>query len=109
MKKIRRGDNVIVLTGKCKGQSGVVRKVIGDKVKVEGINLVKKHVKPNPNVNETGGIKAIEAPLHVSNVAILNPKTNKADRVGFKFDTDESGNSFKRRFYKSDGEYVDLQ
>ncbi|MCH2057251.1 MAG: 50S ribosomal protein L24 [Thalassotalea sp.] len=101
--KIRRDDEVIVLAGKDKGKTGKVTKVLVEdsKVFVEGINLVKKHQKPVPQLQQAGGIIEKEAPIHVSNVAILNPKTGKADRVGFRV---EDGK--KVRFFKSNNELV---
>lgn len=105
MRKIRKGDDVILLTGKDKGKRGSVLKVMDDgHVVVENCNMVKKHVKPNPNVGETGGIVEKEMPLHVSNVALFNPATGKGDRVGFK--TLEDGR--KVRVYKSNQEVVDV-
>ncbi|QSX30289.1 50S ribosomal protein L24 [Shewanella cyperi] len=100
--KIRREDEVIVLTGKDKGKRGKVTRVLETgKVIVEGINLVKKHQKPNPQLGVTGGVVEKEAPIQVSNVAIFNPVTGKADRVGFRF---EDGK--KVRFFKSNSELV---
>jgi len=100
--KIRREDEVIVLTGKDKGKRGKVTRVLTTgKVVVEGINLVKKHQKPNPQLGVTGGVVEKEAPIQVSNVAIFNPVTGKADRVGFRF---EDGK--KVRFFKSNSELV---
>ncbi|MDP7593683.1 MAG: 50S ribosomal protein L24 [Litorilituus sp.] len=101
--KIRRDDEVIVLAGKDKGKTGKVTKVLveNSKVYVEGVNLIKKHTKPVPQLQQPGGIVEKEAPLHVSNVAILNPKTGKADRVGFRV---EDGK--KVRFFKSDNELI---
>ncbi|WP_448567205.1 50S ribosomal protein L24 [Thalassotalea ganghwensis] len=101
--KIRRDDEVIVLAGKDKGKTGKVTKVLVEesKVFVEGVNLIKKHQKPVPQLQQAGGIVEKEAPLHVSNVAILNPKTGKADRVGFRV---EDGK--KVRFFKSNNELV---
>ena len=101
--KIRRDDEVIVLAGKDKGKTGKVTKVLVEesKVFVEGINLIKKHTKPVPQLQQPGGIVEKEAPLNVSNVAIVNPETGKADRVGFKF---EDGN--KIRFFKSNGKTI---
>ena len=104
MNKIRKGDDVIVLTGKDKGKRGVVLSRIDDEhVVVEGINRVKKHVKPNPMKGQQGGIVDKEMPIDVSNVALFNPATNKADRVGFK--TLDDGR--KVRVFKSNGEVVD--
>jgi large subunit ribosomal protein L24 len=103
--KIRKGDDVIVLAGKDKGKRGTVLRMAGeDRVVVENINLARKHVKPNPNVGEQGGIVDKEMPMHVSNVALYNPATDKGDRVGFK--TLDDGR--KVRVYKSNGEVVDV-
>ena len=104
MSKIHKGDQVIVNTGKDKGKRGVVSLVLdADKVLVEGINLAKKHAKPNPMKGITGGIIAKEMPIHVSNVALFNTATQKADRVGHKMLKDGS----KIRVFKSNGEAVD--
>ena len=104
MRKIKREDEVIVLAGKDKGKRGKVSKVLeNDRIVVSGINIIKKHQKPNPQLGVAGGIIEKEAPLQVSNVAIFNPSTNKADRVGFKFLEDGR----KVRFYKSTGEVID--
>ena len=84
MNKIIKGDQVVVITGKDKGKQGQVVRVLGGKVVVEGINVVKRHQKPNPMRGIEGGIVSKEMPLDISNVAILNPETNKADRVGIK-------------------------
>jgi large subunit ribosomal protein L24 len=100
--KIRRDDEVIVLAGKDKSKTGKVTKVLSNgKVFVEGVNLIKKHQKPNPQLQVAGGIVEKEAPIDVSNVAIFNPATGKADRVGFRF---EDGK--KVRVFKSSGELV---
>ena len=101
--KIRRDDEVIVLAGKDKGKTGKVTKVLVEdsKVYVEGINLIKKHQKPVPQLQQPGGIVEKEAPLHVSNIAIVNPATGKADRVGFRI---EDGK--KVRFFKSNNELI---
>ncbi|MDY7025077.1 MAG: 50S ribosomal protein L24 [Pseudomonadota bacterium] len=102
MKKIQQNDEVIVIAGKNKGARGQVREVLkDDRVIVSGVNLVKKHQKPNPNLNRQGGIIEKEAPLHVSNVAIFNSATEKADRVGIRF---EDGK--KVRFFKSSGQTI---
>jgi len=103
MRKIKTNDMVIVLAGKDKGRTGKVLKVDGDRVLVEGVNMVKKCVRPNPNKNEQGGIIDREAKLHLSNVAIYNPVTKKADRVGIK----EVENR-KVRYFKSNGEMIDV-
>lgn len=101
--KIRRDDEVIVLAGKDKGKTGKVTKVLVEdsKVFVEGVNLVKKHQKPVPQLQQPGGIVQKEAPIHVSNIVIVNPATGKADRVGFRV---EDGK--KVRFFKSNNELV---
>ena len=101
--KIRRDDEIIVLAGKDKGKQGKVLKVIpaANRLIVEGVNLIKKHTKPNPQLGEAGGIVEKEASIHVSNVAIFNSKTGKADRVGFRLEGEK-----KVRFFKSDGELV---
>ncbi|MBK9218834.1 MAG: 50S ribosomal protein L24 [Uliginosibacterium sp.] len=103
MNKIRKGDEVLVLAGKDKGKRGtVLRRVDSEKVLVEGVNRVKKHVRPNPVKGQAGGIVEKEMPLHVSNVAIFNPATQKADRVGFKLLEDGK----KVRVFKSNGELL---
>tara|TARA_Y100000588_G_C14071198_1_gene845874 strand:+ start:593 stop:919 length:327 start_codon:yes stop_codon:yes gene_type:complete len=107
MKRIRKDDTVIVIAGKSKGLVGKVLKVNDDRVIVEGANMIKKHVKPNPQLNQQGGIVSKEASLHVSNVAIYNAASKKADRVGFKF-VEKDGKNTKVRFYKSNNELVDL-
>jgi large subunit ribosomal protein L24 len=88
--KLRKGDEVIVLTGKDKGKRGaIVSRIDADHLLVEGINMVKKAVKPNPMSGVTGGIIDKTMPIHQSNVAIFNPKTGKADRIGFKVEGDK--------------------
>ena len=104
MNKIRKGDDVVVLAGKDKGKRGTVLRVIDDRVVVENINMAKKHMKPNPNKGEPGGIVDKEMPIHVSNVGLYNPLADKADRVGFKILDDGR----KVRYYKSNGEVVDV-
>ncbi len=102
MLKIKRDDEVIILAGKDKGKRGKVRKVLDNgKVIVSGINMMKKHTRPNPQEGVAGGIVEKEAPIQGSNVAIFNPGTGKADRVGFKVDGDT-----KVRIYKSNGEAI---
>jgi len=102
MRKIKVKDEVVVLAGRDKGKRGEVRKVLQDgRVIVAGINVVKKHVRPNPQIGEQGGIVEREAPLDVSNVAIFNPKTNKADRVGVQV-----ADGKRIRVYKSTGEAI---
>ena len=104
MRKIKSDDEVIVIAGKDKGKRGKVVKVLSDnRVIVSGVQMVKKHQKPNPQAGIAGGIVEKEAPIQVSNVAIFNPATEKADRVGFK--VLEDGN--KIRIFKSNGEAVD--
>jgi large subunit ribosomal protein L24 len=104
MNKIRTGDEVVVLTGKDRGRRGtVLRRVDAERVVVEGVNRVKKHVRPNPMKGEVGGIVEKEMPIHVSNVALFNPATQKGDRVGVK--SLEDGQ--KVRVFKSNGEVVD--
>lgn len=106
MKRIKAKDRVIVITGKSKGHIGVVQRVAEDKVWVEGANLIKKHVKANPQLDQKGGIVSKEAPIHVSNVALYNAATGKADRVGFKF-VETNGETRKQRYFKSNNELVD--
>ena len=104
MRKIKKGDDVLVTAGKDKGKRGTVLRVVDDEyLVVEGANKVKKHQRPNPIRGMTGGIIEKEMPLHVSKVAIFNPQTRKADRVGFR--TLEDGR--KVRFFKSNGEVID--
>ncbi len=104
MNKIRKGDEIIVITGKDKGKRGTVLRVIPaeDRVVVEGVNVVKKHAKPNPMRGIQGGIVEKTLPVHVSNVAIFNKASGKADRVGFKVQEDGK----KVRVFKSTGEVV---
>ena len=104
MKKIRKGDQVVVLSGRNKGRRGAVIQVLADgRVVVESVNMVKKHQKPNPQGGKQGGIIEKEMPLAVSKVAIWNPSVKKADRIGFKTLTDGK----KVRFFKSNGEMID--
>ena len=103
MNKIRKGDEVVVLAGRDKGKRGkVVLRKDEDHLVVEGVNLVKKHTKPNPMAGTTGGIVEKTMPIHQSNVAIYNATTGKADRVGIKINTDGS----KVRVFKSSGEVI---
>ena len=105
MNKIKKGDEVIVLAGKDKGKRGTVLQVLDNgKALVNDINIVKKHVRGNPQTGETGGIVEREAAIQLSNIGLYNPSTGKADRVGFK--TLEDGR--KVRYFKSNGETVDL-
>jgi len=105
MKRIIKGDTVYVCTGKSKGHIGKVLSVAGERILVEGANIIKKHVKPNPNLNETGGIKDVSRPIHVSNLAIYNPSTGKPDKIGFKF-VENNGQQKKVRFFRSNQELV---
>ena len=105
MKKLKKGDSVIIISGKDKGKKGEILRVVEpDKLVVSNINLAKKHVKPNPNKQETGGIIEREMPMHISNVMILNPFTKKGDRIGFKKLEDGK----KVRIYKSNQEVIDI-
>jgi large subunit ribosomal protein L24 len=104
MRKIKKGDDVIVIAGKDKGKRGSVLRVVdAEHVLVEGINLVKKHQRPNPMKGTAGGIVDKEMPLHVSNVAIYNPASQKADRVGIKLLSDGR----RVRVFRSNGEMID--
>lgn len=105
MQKIRKGDDVIVIAGKDKGKRGTVLRVAdNDRVVVENVNMIKRHTRPNPQRNVAGGIVEKEASIHVSNVALFNPATKKADRIGVR--TLEDGR--KVRFFKSNSEVVDI-
>jgi large subunit ribosomal protein L24 len=112
MNKIRKGDQVIVLAGRDKGKRGTVTKRVDDeRIVVEGVNVVKKHVKPNPMKGTTGGVVDKTMPIHQSNVAIFNPKTGKADRVGVKLlgKAEQEARKTKDngvRVYKSSGEEI---
>jgi large subunit ribosomal protein L24 len=103
MKKIRKGDEVIVIAGRDKGRRGTVIAVSGDKVTVESVNIVKRHTRPNPQRGVQGGIVSKEAPLDISNVMLWNPVTKKGDRVGIRTLADGR----KVRFFKSNNEVVD--
>ena len=103
MSKIKKGDNVVVIAGRDKGKRGDVSRIVSEThVVVNGINTVKKHAKPNPMKNQPGGIVTMEAPIDVSNVAIWNPVTKKADRIG----TRQLEDGRKVRFFKSNGEQI---
>lgn len=106
MRKIRKGDTVIALTGKDKRKQGKVLSinVAKNRARVEGINLVKKHVKPNPQKNVSGGILTQEAPINLTNLALYNPVTKKGDKVGIKKQEDGK----RVRIFKSSGEQVDI-
>jgi large subunit ribosomal protein L24 len=103
MRKIRKGDDIIVIAGKEKNKRGrIIRVIDKEKVLVENVNLVKRHTKGNPLRNTSGSIVDKEMPLDISNVALINPTTDKADKVGFKFLEDGT----KVRFFKSTGEVI---
>jgi large subunit ribosomal protein L24 len=105
MQKIRKGDDVVVVAGRDKGKRGTVLRIVDvEHVLVEGANKVKKHQRPNPMKGVTGGIIDKEMPLHLSNVALYNPATRKADRVGIRVMEDGR----RARFYKSNGEVIDV-
>ena len=105
MVRIRKGDNVVVRTGRNRGKQGTVMRVLRDsRVVVEGVNVVKRHTRPNPQRGTQGGIVQKEMPVHVSNVGIFNPATGKADRIGFKWLEDGR----KVRIFRSTGEVVDV-
>ena len=104
MNKLRTNDEVIVIAGKDKGKRGTISRLLGkDKVIVAGINMVKRHTKPNPNAGQPGGIVEREAALDISNVAIFNAEANKADRVAIKILEDGA----KKRVFKSNGQEID--
>lgn len=103
MNRIRKGDQVIVITGTDKGKKGEVVRVAGDKVVVQNINIIKRHTKPNPQVGQAGGIVEREAPIHISNVMLFNSAAGKGDRVGFKVLEDGR----KVRVFRSNGEAID--
>ena len=103
MNRIRKGDQVIVIAGKNKGQKGEVLRVVGDRVLVQNVNLVKRHTKPNPQANQPGGIVEREASIHISNVMPFNPATGKGERVGMKV----LENGAKVRVFRSSGEAID--
>jgi len=106
MNKIRKGDKVMVLTGRDKGKQGTVLRMLADShVLVENVNMIKRHTKPNPNKGVTGGIIDREAPIHISNVALYNPATGKGERVGMRTMQDKS----KVRYFKKSGEVADVK
>ncbi len=105
MQKIKKGDEVIVIVGRDKGRRGNVARMVDDShVVVDGVNRVKKHQRPNPMKGEAGGIVERDMPIHVSNIALFNPATQKADRVGAK----QLGDGRKVRVFKSNGEQLDV-
>jgi large subunit ribosomal protein L24 len=103
MRKIKKDDEVIVIAGKDKGKEGKVVRIIDDRVVVENVNIAKRHTRGNPMRGTPGGIIDKEMPLHISNVALLNPLTGEADKVGFKFLEDGR----KVRYFKSNGEVIE--
>ena len=103
MNRIRKGDQVIIIAGADKGKKGEVVRVAGDRVVVQNINIVKRHTKPNPQANVAGGIVEREAPIHISNVMLLNASSGKGERVGFKVLEDGR----KVRVFRSSGEAID--
>ena len=103
MNRIRKGDQVVVISGKDKGKRGDVVRVAGDKVVVSNINVVKRHTKPNPQANQPGGVIEREAPIHISNVMLFNPASGKGERIGFKVLEDGR----KLRVFRSSGESID--
>jgi len=107
MNRIRKGDEVIIITGKDKGRRGTVTSVLDDeRLLVEGVNIAKKHTKPNPQQGVQGGIVDKEMPVNLSNVMLFNPQTKKGDRIGFRI-LEKEGVKRKVRFYKSTNEVVD--
>ena len=107
MKKIRKGDEVVVISGSDKGKRGtVLRRVDAEHVVVEGVGRAKRHTKPNPMKGVTGGVSDRDMPVHVSNVALYNPQTQKADRVGIKR-TGEGRDATQVRYFKSNNELID--
>lgn len=102
MKRIKKGDQVIVTAGKDKGKQGDVVRVLGDKVVVSNINIVKRHTKPNPQANQPGGVIEREAPIHVSNVMPFNPASGKGERIGTKVLEDGR----RLRVFRSSGEAI---
>ncbi len=103
--KIKKGDEVVVIAGKDKGRRGAILKVLdNDRVLVENVNMMKKHVRPNPNAGVTGGIVDKEIPIHISNVMLFNPVTKKGDRIGFR----KLEDGRKVRFFRSNKEVVDV-
>ena len=103
MNRIKKGDQVLVIAGADKGKKGEVVRVLGDKVVVQNIHIVKRHTKPNPQANQPGGIVEREGPIHISNVMIFNSATGKGDRVGFK--VPENGS--KQRVFRSSNKAID--
>ncbi|MCB1611816.1 MAG: 50S ribosomal protein L24 [Lysobacterales bacterium] len=109
MNRIRKGDQVVVIAGKDKGRKGAVTRVTAEgRVYVENVNIVKRHTKANPQANQPGGIIEREAAVDASNVMLLNPKTQKGDKVGFKTVKNDAGVEHKVRVYRSTGEVIDI-
>jgi large subunit ribosomal protein L24 len=109
MNRIRKGDQVVVIAGKDKGRKGSVTRVTAEgRVYVENVNIVKRHTKANPQANQPGGIVEREAAVDASNVMLLNPKTQKGDKVGFKTVKNDAGVEHKVRVYRSTGEVIDI-
>ena len=102
MRKIQKDDEVIVIAGRDKGRRSAVTRIGGDRAIVSGVNMVKKHVRPNPQAGESGGIKEMEAPIAISNIALVNPETEKADRVAIRLVDGK-----RARFFKSTNTPVD--
>ena len=102
MNRIRKGDQVVVISGKDKGKRGDVVRVAGDKIVVSNINVIKRHTKPNPQAGQPGGVIEREAPIHISNVMLFNPATGKGERIGFKVLEDGR----KLRVFRSSGEAI---
>lgn len=108
MKRIRKGDDIIVTAGKDKGRRGTVSRIVDDeRVVVDGVNIAKKHQRPDPNNGVPGGVVDKEMPLHISNVMLWNPKSQKGDRIGFRKEG-EGDSARKVRYFKSNGEVVDV-
>jgi large subunit ribosomal protein L24 len=103
MNRIRKGDQVVVISGKDKGKRGDVVRVAGDKVVVSNINIIKRHTKPNPQLGQPGGVIEREAPIHISNVMLFNPASGKGERIGVKVLEDGR----KLRVFRSSGEAID--
>ena len=102
MRKIRKDDEVIVIAGRDKGRRSSVTRIVNDRAIVSGVNMVKRHVRPQPQMNEPGGIKEVEAPIAISNIALLNPETDKADRVTIRVVDGK-----RSRYFKSSNTPVD--
>ncbi|MBL4821840.1 MAG: 50S ribosomal protein L24 [Gammaproteobacteria bacterium] len=104
MRKLKSNDEIIVIAGKDKGKRGTITRLLGErKVIVSGVNIVKRHTKPNPNAGQPGGIIEKESAIDISNIAIFNPLTNKADRVGIK----EADDGERKRVFKSNDQEID--